>query len=1098
MRCPVCQAENQTGQNFCGECGTRLQAVQVREERKVITALFCDLVGSTALGERMDHEDVAHLLLDYQQLCRHQIEAHGGVIEKFIGDAVVGVFGVPAAHEDDPERAVRSALRIVEDIQISDLPIEVRIGINTGEALVRLGTGPDEGFATGDVMNTTARLEAAAPVMGVAVSDATYVATADVVTYGELEPISAKGKADPLKAWRAIKPNSRAAMTDTDGTPFVGRELELSMLVQLFDRSRARSATEFVTIIADPGLGKSRLVRELARHSDAVNELVTWRQGRCLPYGDGISFWALGEIIKAEAGILETDDQATIGTKLEAAVVAEDRDTAAWIKDRLAPLVGLETSSSPPERDEAFGAWRRFVESLAAHGPAVLVIEDLHWADDGFVAFLEDLSERTAGLPLFIVVTARPEIEERHPSWPPGRRSTVFTLSPLNDEELTELVGTTVPGLSAEVAAEIAERAGGSPLFAEQLGAMIRERAMPIAGGSVADAPIPTSVQALISARIDGLPVEPKRVLMEASVVGKSFWSGAISAIGHHEDLLASLAELARREFVRPVMPSSMDGELEYSFWHALVRDVAYAELSKGERAQLHAAAAQWIVDRAGGALGESGEIVLHHLDAARELGRDRGADEAIERIALTAAVDVAMRSDLARAAALLQRSVESQPLDSFDRASRMGDLGRVLAFLGRLGEASEVLREALDLLLTLGHLDRAFDVGDDLGVVLRTLGDRDGDERLTERLRGLIPHDDSPVFVNFEADRALAAAVKADYPRALAAVDRVTDVCSRIGYEVPKKALQALGMAKLATGDRDGERPLREAFERSFAEGNVAAAAGALFNLSAMLASYEPVRAAAILDESIELSAARGAEVVSFEARAGRLAAASDLGRFSVVLDEFPAVLDWAIVHEHQFVRLLALASVGRVDEADGSDRVDLADFVEGVRSSGESFLLSYACTLAWARGEDELALELLTETLSSPAGQTVVYDVAGAATGLGRADLIRQFVSEGPTDTPLQRAGRQLAEGLIAASDGDHGSAHESFRVAAVAFAELGLVPAEIRSLMGAGRSLLALERHEDAAAVLQRARSLSQAIDARACVHHIDLLMRTRGGG
>jgi hypothetical protein len=274
------------------------------------------------------------------------------VVEKFIGDAVVGVFGVPLAHEDDPERAVRAALRITEDVGASDLGIEVRIGVNTGEALVRLDVDPrsGEGFATGDTMNIAARLEAAAPVMGVAVGAATHRASADAIIYEELPAISAKGKAEPVPTWQALHPTARIGTEERDRTPFIGRALEVSMLTQLFERSRVRPSTEFVTIIADPGLGKSRLVRELARYVDQIHELVNWREGRCLPYGDGISFWALGEIVKAHAGILDTDDPTTIASKLDRTMTEPDLQKKTWMTDRLAPLVGLETQPLRPSR----------------------------------------------------------------------------------------------------------------------------------------------------------------------------------------------------------------------------------------------------------------------------------------------------------------------------------------------------------------------------------------------------------------------------------------------------------------------------------------------------------------------------------------------------------------------------------------------------------------------------------------------------------------------------------------------------------------------------------------------------------------------------
>ena len=506
--CPSCATENQDGQRFCGECGTKLEFIAAREERKVITALFCDVVGSTALGERLDPENISRLLMGYQTICRRVIESHGGVVEKFIGDAAVGVFGVPTAHEDDPERAVRAALLIIEDVAASGLGVEVRIGVNTGEALVRLDVDPrsGEGFVTGDTMNTAARLEGAAPVMGVAVGVQTYRATDGAIDYEELAPIAAKGKTAPVSSWRAVRPRSRVSADYRDRTPFVGRELELGVLIKLLDRSQTRRSTEFVTIIADPGLGKSRLVREFGRFVDTSPGAVCWRQGRCLPYGDGISFSALGEILKAEAGILETDTQEAVSEKLDRAIIDPDAQTGTWLKDRLAPLVGLETSSARAQQEETFTAWRRFLESMATRSPTILVIEDLHWADQGFVEFLNHVSERTVGLPLLLLCTARPELEERHPSWPPRRHSTVLSLSPLDIVDLRSLLRASLGENASELTEMVLERAGGSPLYAEQLATMVLERGLPIAGTVLDEAAIPSSVHALIAARIDALP----------------------------------------------------------------------------------------------------------------------------------------------------------------------------------------------------------------------------------------------------------------------------------------------------------------------------------------------------------------------------------------------------------------------------------------------------------------------------------------------------------------------------------------------------------------------------------------------------------------
>jgi tetratricopeptide (TPR) repeat protein len=634
-------------------------------------------------------------------------------VEKFIGDAVVGVFGVPLAHEDDPERAVRAALKICADVEASDLGIEVRIGVNTGEALVRLDLDPRSGvgFATGDTMNTTARLEAAAPVMGVAVSERTHAATEAAIAYEELPPVQAKGKAEPLAAFRALEPISRVH-DERDATPFVGRELELGVLTQLFERSRTRPATEFATVVADPGLGKSRLVRELWGYVESVPELVRWRVGRCLPYGEGIGFWALGEVVKAEAGILDSDDQPTLKAKLEAAVTESDEQTKAWMIDRLAPLVGLETRTQAPEKQEAFTAWRRFLESLASQGPTVFVIEDLHWADPGFVAFLEHLTERTAGVPLLVVVTARPEVEERHPSWPPGRRSTLLALSPLGDADVEALIRTSLPDPSDELIRVVLERAGGSPLYAEQLAAMLHDRALPIAGGAIDGTLIPQGVQALIAARIDALAPEAKQVLMQASVVGKTFWAGAVASLGEHPDLDGTLGELVRREFCRPQHPSTIEGDREFGFWHALVRDVAYAELTKAERATMHESFADWLGDRADAGASELGEILAHHLETAIRLQPSASeGDQRIAGLASRAASALATsgrrahsRGDMAATRSLLRRAIDLWPADDIDWLDLVPELADALNESGDEGSAISLLDESITVAREAGE----------------------------------------------------------------------------------------------------------------------------------------------------------------------------------------------------------------------------------------------------------------------------------------------------------------------------------------------------------------------------------------------------------
>src|SRR5215213_6375129 len=417
-RCAVCGQDNPGGFRFCGNCGAPLTAPAQApaEERRLVMVLFCDLVGFTARSDRADPEDVGALMRPSHVRQRPEIERLGGTLDKFIGDGVMAVFGGPVAHEDDPERAVRCALGMLAAIeernQEASLDLAVRIGITTGEALVRQGAARQTEGVVGDVVNTASRLQGVAPVGGVVVGEATFRATGRLFDYQELAPVKVKGKANPVPVWRLLGARSRTGIEAgrRHDTPFVGREAELDLLRRLFERTVTERAVRLVTVVGDPGVGKSRFVGELAGFVDAWPERVVWRQGRCLPYGDGITFWALGEIVKAHAGILESDDPAQVAGKLRAAVEAllPEAPEAEWLWARLAPLVGfVDPEAARPERAELFAAWRRFVEAMATDHPLVLVVEDLHWADPAMLEFLEYLGDHPAGLPLLVVATAR-------------------------------------------------------------------------------------------------------------------------------------------------------------------------------------------------------------------------------------------------------------------------------------------------------------------------------------------------------------------------------------------------------------------------------------------------------------------------------------------------------------------------------------------------------------------------------------------------------------------------------------------------------------------------------------------------------------------
>jgi DNA-binding SARP family transcriptional activator len=407
-----------------------------REERKVVTVLFADLVGFAAQAEPLDPEDVRTIQDRYWAPVRAEIERHGGTVEKFVGHAVIALFGAPRAHEDDPERAVRAALAI-RNWAREQAQLEVRIAVTTGEALVRLGVQPlaGEGVAAGDVINTGARLEAAAPVNGILVGETTYRATRHVIDYDKAKAVEAKGRADPIPAWKAIAPRSELGIdvVQTGRTPLIGRDPELTLLQNTEQRVRDDREPQLVTLVGVPGIGKSRLTFELF-NALATDDAVVWRQGRCLSYGNGVAFSAIAEIVKSHAQIFESDAAERTEEKLRRAIAAAiaDEKEAAWIARHLRPLVGIGTKEHAFRRDwqaDAFAAWRRFFEALAEQGPLVLVIEDLHWADDQLLDFVDHLVEWAAAVPLLVLCTARPELLERRPGWGGGKANATTPLA---------------------------------------------------------------------------------------------------------------------------------------------------------------------------------------------------------------------------------------------------------------------------------------------------------------------------------------------------------------------------------------------------------------------------------------------------------------------------------------------------------------------------------------------------------------------------------------------------------------------------------------------------------------------------------------------
>ena len=618
-----------------------------------MTVLFADLVGFTARAESLDPEDVEAILRPYHERLRVELEQRGGTVEKFVGDAVMAVFGAPVAREDDPERAVRAALAIRDGI-LDDGKLEVRVALNTGEALVNVDARPDagEGMVAGDVVNTASRLQSGAPVNGILVGESTYRATQHTIEYREHEPVAAKGKAEPVPVWEAVQARARVGVElRAPATPLVGRERERELLVGAFERVRGERSTQLLTIVGVPGIGKSRLVAELYGRLEREPEITQWRQGRSLPYGEGGAFWAFAEMVKAEAGILESDAAADAERKLAESVAAlVPASDAAWLESRLRPLVGLDAAGGA--RGESFAAWRRFVEALAERRPTVIVFEDLHWADDDLLDFVDELADWIDGVPLLVVATARPELLERRPGWGGGKRNAqTLSLAPLADGETARLLSALLDRhvLPAEAQQALLVRAGGNPLYAEQFARMFAER------GDASD-DLPETVQGIIAGRLDSLPPEEKRLLLDAAVLGKTFWVGALESIGGADGgAVDRLHALQRKEFVRRERRGSVAGETEFVFTHLLVRDVAYAQIPRAERAEKHLGAARWIESLARAE--DLAEPLAHHWLAALELTRASGGDtRALVEPAVAALLGAAERAASLFAFAQLER----------------------------------------------------------------------------------------------------------------------------------------------------------------------------------------------------------------------------------------------------------------------------------------------------------------------------------------------------------------------------------------------------------------------------------------------------------
>jgi class 3 adenylate cyclase/tetratricopeptide (TPR) repeat protein len=683
LTCPRCGQENPEGARFCLSCGNELSAAPApSRERKVVSILFVDLVGFTSRSDRADPEDVQQTLQRYHARVKDQLERHGGTVEKFIGDAVMAVFGAPVAHGDDPERAVRAGLRALEAIQElnredPDLDLSARAAVTTGEAVVAVGTAPGSGeaLAIGDVVNTASRLQSAAPPGQLVVGEETYRATRGVIAYEEMPAVEAKGKRDPVRAWLALAPVGAPAERPVTSAPIVGRDRELAVVASIWDRAVTERRPHLVTLLGPPGIGKSRLAREISASIDGRGGRVL--RGRCYPYDTQAAYGAFGQQVRRLVGAFEQDPPAQVRDKVATAMAGLlSTQEAADVTRSLSLLLGLGLDEPMPDRTLLFLGPRRLIEELALDQPTLFVFEDIHWADAGDLDLIEYLAARVRDTSAVFLALARPELHDARPTWASGLPAqTTLALEPLAASE-GAAIAAHILGAGAGVPSTIArllEVAGGNPLFIEELTASSLE-------GGEPEGELPTTIRAAIASRLDALPPGPRAIMLDASVIGRTFWKGALRAVidsgpeaGSGLDLEAGLDALEARDLIRRQPVSQVPGDVEFAFKHILIRDVAYATLPRESRRDRHRAVAQYIEDSGPDQARELAWLLAHHWREAgepdkaigyllieAERARDAwGTDEAVElfdaALALAGDESVRRRVRLARGLTLVK-----------------------------------------------------------------------------------------------------------------------------------------------------------------------------------------------------------------------------------------------------------------------------------------------------------------------------------------------------------------------------------------------------------------------------------------------------------